>query len=63
MSIAKLVVSEVRTANIDVENIDTATNIQLMKDIFGWTRMDIRPLAFAVTVVERLRRKCESCEI
>ena len=54
MSIAKLVVSEVRTANIDVGNIDAATNIRLMKDIFGRTRMDICPLAFAVTVVEKL---------
>ena len=47
MSIAKLVVSEVRTANIDVGNIDAATNIRLMKDIFGRIRMDICPLAFA----------------
>lgn len=54
MSIAKLVVSEVRTVNIDVGNIDAATNIRLMKDIFGRTRMDICPLAFAVTVVEKL---------
>lgn len=54
MSIEKLVVSEVRTANIDVKNIDEATNIRLIKDIFDQTRMDICPLAFAVTVVEKL---------
>ena len=54
MSIAKLVVSEVRTANIDVENIDMTKNVWLLRCIFGRTRMDICPLAFAMTVVEKL---------
>lgn len=54
MSIAKLVVSEVRTANIDVENIDMTKNVRLLRHILGRTRMDICPLAFAMTVVEKL---------
>ena len=44
MSIAKLVVSEGRTANIDAKNIDAATNIQLIKDIFGQTCHGTRKL-------------------
>lgn len=46
--------TKIETINVNSVDIDITKNIRLLRQIFGRTRRDIRPLAFSVAVVEYL---------
>lgn len=54
MGLTKAGLTKIETINVNLADIDITKNIRLLRQIFGRTRKDIRPLAFAVAVVEYL---------
>ena len=54
MGLTKVGLTKIETINVNSADIDITKNIRLLRQIFGRTRRDIRPLAFSVAVVEYL---------